>query len=52
MRDVVLVLENLREDFVANANASRILRQSIFNFLSDKNARNDASTSNDQSSTF
>ena len=51
MRDVVMVLENLREDLVASTNASRRLRRSISNLLSKTNAtKNDASTSNDQSS--
>eukprot|EP00253_Pinus_taeda_P015029 PITA_15029 len=51
MRDVVMVLENLRNDLGANAIASRILRQSISNLLSNTNAtRSDAHASNAHSS--
>jgi len=51
MRDVVRMLENLRENLVANENAYRGVRRSISNLLSETNAiRNDASASNDQSS--
>jgi len=54
MRDVVLFLENLKNDLLANANASIRLRRSISNLLSNTNATmNDASASNDHnSSTF
>eukprot|EP00253_Pinus_taeda_P018291 PITA_18291 len=38
MRDVVMVLKNLRNDLGANAIASRRLRQSISNLLSNANA--------------
>jgi len=38
MRDVVIVLESLEEDLVANAMASRKLRPGISNLLGDINA--------------
>eukprot|EP00253_Pinus_taeda_P016004 PITA_16004 len=51
MRVVVRMLESIRGDLVENVVASRRLRRSISKFLIDTNAiRNDASTSNDQSS--
>eukprot|EP00253_Pinus_taeda_P013651 PITA_13651 len=51
MRVVVRMLESIKEDLEANAVASRRLRRSISKLLMDANAiRNDASTSNDQSS--
>eukprot|EP00253_Pinus_taeda_P015661 PITA_15661 len=51
MRDVVMVLENLRNDLGANAIASRRLRQSISNLLSNTNAtRSDTHASNAHSS--
>jgi hypothetical protein len=54
MRDVVMVLESLRNDLGENAVASRRLRQSMSNLLSNTNAtRNDTHASNaDSSSTF
>eukprot|EP00253_Pinus_taeda_P007242 PITA_07242 len=51
MRDVVMVLENLRNDLGANAISSRRLRQSISNLLSNTNAtRSDTHASNAHSS--
>eukprot|EP00253_Pinus_taeda_P031814 PITA_31814 len=51
MRDVVLVLERLRNDLGENEVASRRLRPSISNLLSNRNAtRNDAHASNANSS--
>eukprot|EP00253_Pinus_taeda_P029017 PITA_29017 len=54
MRDVVLVLERLRNDLGENEVASRRLRQSISNLLSNTNAtRSDAHASNaNNSSSF
>ena len=51
MRDVVIVLESLKEDLVANTIASRRLGRSISNLLGNTNAsRKDDVASNDQSS--
>jgi len=51
MRVVVRMLESIREDLVANAVASRGLRPSISNLLSNTNAtKNDSPMSNEQSS--
>ena len=51
MRDVVLVLERLRNDLGENEVASRRLRQSISNLLNNTNAtRSDAHASNANSS--
>ena len=53
MRVVVRMLESIKEDLVANAVASRGLRRSISKLLINTNeTRNDASASNEQSSTF
>ncbi len=51
MRDVIMVLENLRNDLGENVVPSRRLRQSISNFLSNTNAtRSDRHASNSRSS--
>ena len=51
MRDVVIVLETLKEDLVANTIVSRRLGRSISSLLSNTNApRNDATESNEKSS--
>eukprot|EP00253_Pinus_taeda_P010753 PITA_10753 len=51
MRDVVMVLENLRNDLGANAIASRRLRQNISDLLSNTNAtRSDTHASNTHNS--
>jgi serine/threonine protein kinase len=51
MRDVVIVLESLKEDLVANTNSSRRLGRRISDLINNTNApRKDAPTSNDQSS--
>ena len=51
MREVVMVLENLKEDLAGNTVAPRRIRQSISKLLDNTNApRKDANASNDQSS--
>eukprot|EP00253_Pinus_taeda_P006563 PITA_06563 len=53
MRDVLMVLESVREDLVKNKVASKKLRPSTSTLLSCTSAtRNNATTSNDESSTF
>eukprot|EP00253_Pinus_taeda_P012968 PITA_12968 len=53
MRDVVMVLENIKEDLVGNTVAYRMLRQSISNLLQKTGATmNDVHAPNDQISTF
>ena len=53
MRVVVRMLESIRENLVENEFSSKRLRWSISNLLINTNAtRNDASASNEQSSTF
>eukprot|EP00253_Pinus_taeda_P028950 PITA_28950 len=53
MRDVVRMLESIREDLMENIVPSRGLRRSISNLLSSTSATsNDAPTLNEQSSTF
>jgi len=51
MRDVVMVMETLKEDLVGNAVGSRRFKHSKSNMLGNTNApRNDAPAPNDQSS--